>query len=193
MTNQAVKNKLFFILFSAVAFAISMAIQLNAIVPTLMIALAAYLSVRKESLKHCSFLNLTLLYLVSFAAGFFIIRQGLPVYYIPFAGRGAEVSGLRSHVGIMLFHAVRAEAVGEGGIRSLHDILLNLLPVTAVVPHLLAARADRQEPRSAGLRATAPREVVFIGLQLAVFYGSLSGKSQTPCHLIFELKLLIYS
>src|SRR5437763_296031 len=42
--------------------------------------------------------------------------------------------------------ALRADAVGELGLRVFLDVALDLLPVVPVVAHLLAVGADRQEP-----------------------------------------------
>jgi len=43
----------------------------------------------------------------------------------------------------MFFHAFRADAVGELGIRMFTEILLNLLPGPPVIADLFAKRANR--------------------------------------------------
>ena len=85
MIKQIAKDKILFALFCAAAFAISYLIQLNLIIPILLVSLYAYVKVRRQEPETYHCLNISLLFLIQFASGFFILREGLPIYYIPFA------------------------------------------------------------------------------------------------------------
>jgi len=79
------KNKLRFISFSIIAFLVCYIIQINLIIPLLLVSLCAYLKLNRQNQKNYSFLNLVFLFLLSFASGYFILRQGLAIFYIPFS------------------------------------------------------------------------------------------------------------
>ncbi|MDO8662653.1 MAG: HDIG domain-containing protein [Candidatus Omnitrophota bacterium] len=66
------------ILFSYIA-------QINLAIALFLIALYAYLKLRKLNIKNCNLLNLTLLFLTITSAGYFLIRQNFSIYYIPFS------------------------------------------------------------------------------------------------------------
>jgi len=70
-----------FILWSLLVFAISYIIRLNLEVSLFLVSLCAYLKLRRLDIK---LLNIILLFLISFVSSYFIIRKGLPVFYLPF-------------------------------------------------------------------------------------------------------------
>ena len=85
MTRQE-KNKLIgVLLLSLFAFLMAMIAGLNLIIPLFLIVLYAYIEARRLNAKDCSLLNITLLFLVGFSVTYFILRRGLPLYYIPFS------------------------------------------------------------------------------------------------------------
>lgn len=59
--------------------------QINLCVTLVLVILFAYLKLRKANIKNCNLLNLSLLFLAGICAGYFLIRQNFPLYYIPFA------------------------------------------------------------------------------------------------------------
>jgi len=77
-------NKLKFIFWSMLVFAISYILRVNLTVALFLVALYAYVKFRGMSPKNFSLPNTTLLFLIIFSASYFIIKQGWQFYYIPF-------------------------------------------------------------------------------------------------------------
>jgi len=71
-----------FLLGGALAFLISYLLGINFVIPLFLICIFAYL---KLFSKNYSLLNLSLLFVVIFVVSYFIIQEGEPIYYIPFA------------------------------------------------------------------------------------------------------------
>ncbi|MCX5703923.1 MAG: HDIG domain-containing protein [Candidatus Omnitrophica bacterium] len=74
-----------FISLSLLAFLISAIARINLAVPLFLTSLYAYIKFRRLNLKDYKLPNITLLFLISFSASLFIIRKGLPIYYLPFS------------------------------------------------------------------------------------------------------------
>jgi len=86
MIKQPVKNSLKLASAAGIVFFISHILGINFIVPLTLFSLFAYLksSSRNSEFAKCRLLNLILLFLIIFAASCYIIRRGLPIFYIPF-------------------------------------------------------------------------------------------------------------
>ncbi|MFA5276499.1 MAG: HDIG domain-containing metalloprotein, partial [Candidatus Omnitrophota bacterium] len=85
MIKQPVQLKISYLFLGLLAFALSYLLKINLAVPLTLICLIFYLRSRKQSIKNYSLLNLSLLYLIIFVAGYFIITEGSCVFCIPFA------------------------------------------------------------------------------------------------------------
>lgn len=81
MTKPAIINKLKFILGSASIFLISYVLGVNLIIPLFLACIFTYLRLTS---KNYSILNLSLLFLIIFVSGYFVIKRAQPIYYIPF-------------------------------------------------------------------------------------------------------------
>jgi len=80
---EKINYKLIIILALIVIF--SVIARINLAIALFLAVLYSYLKLRGLNIKNCNLLNLSLLFLIFCAAGYFIIKQGLPIYYIPFA------------------------------------------------------------------------------------------------------------
>ncbi|MDD5196410.1 MAG: HDIG domain-containing protein [Candidatus Omnitrophica bacterium] len=67
------------------AFIFSYVAQINLAVTLFLVILCGYLKLRKLDIKCCRLINLSLLFLIIYAGGSFIIRQQLSILYIPFS------------------------------------------------------------------------------------------------------------
>jgi len=67
------------------AFIFSYAAQINLAITLLLVILCGYLKLKGLDIKRCKLLNLTLLFLIIYAAADFIIRHKLSILYIPFS------------------------------------------------------------------------------------------------------------
>ena len=90
MIRQIAKVKLRFILGITLVFLISLIAQINLIIPLFLTSLLFYIKF-KGAKSNYTLLNISLLFLISFVSGYYIIRQGLKpewewlVFYIPFS------------------------------------------------------------------------------------------------------------
>jgi len=75
-------GKVKLVLQAALLFAVGFLLGVNLIIPLLLVCALLYL---KRSSKDYNLLNLSLLFVIIFTASHFIIKQGQPLYYIPFA------------------------------------------------------------------------------------------------------------
>ncbi len=87
MIKPAIQYRLKFASSALALFLISYILQVNLAVPLFLLSLFLYLkSYPKDSnQKSYNLLNLTLLFVIIFAIGYFIYGQNLPKYYIPFS------------------------------------------------------------------------------------------------------------
>ena len=85
MINLTERNNLYFLVFSALGVLISLLIQVNLIIPLLLVGLCGYLKASRSSRKNLNFLNIALLYLLNFAIGYLTIQKAPSLFYIPFA------------------------------------------------------------------------------------------------------------
>ncbi len=72
------------IMLFALIVAFSCIAQINLAITLFLAVLYSYLKLRRLNIKNCNLLNLSLLFLVSSASGYFLIKQNIPIYYIPF-------------------------------------------------------------------------------------------------------------
>ncbi|MCG8429711.1 MAG: HDIG domain-containing protein [Candidatus Omnitrophica bacterium] len=84
MIRQVAKNKLLEIFWSVMLFAGAFVCQINLVVPLSLLIIFVYIRLRGVHVRHCSLPNMFLLYLMMVATGDFVLRQGWPVFYIPF-------------------------------------------------------------------------------------------------------------
>jgi len=85
MIKQGARIKLKFIFWSIIVFVISYILRVNLAVALFLIVLYLYTKFRRISSRNFNLLNITLLFLIIFCLGYFIIKQGWQVNYIPFA------------------------------------------------------------------------------------------------------------
>lgn len=83
MIKQSAINKIKFVLSIVAVFLISYILQVNLVTPLFLICLFAYLKFRNLNIRNFRFLYLVFLFVINFTATYFIIDQGLPVYFIP--------------------------------------------------------------------------------------------------------------
>ena len=88
MIKQALAtvNKLKFIFGIAATFLISCALGMNLSVPLFLSTILIYfgLAHKKYHTESYSFINMTFIFVLGFAASYFIVTKGLPKFYIPF-------------------------------------------------------------------------------------------------------------
>ncbi len=85
MIKQGARIKLKFIFWSTIVFVISYNLGVNLAVALFLIVLYLYTKFRRISSRNFNLLNITLLFLIIFCLGYFIINEGWRVNYIPFA------------------------------------------------------------------------------------------------------------
>ncbi|MGA2774723.1 MAG: HDIG domain-containing metalloprotein [Candidatus Omnitrophota bacterium] len=85
MIKQLAQLKIGYVFLGLLAFALSYLLKVNLAVPLTLICLVFYLRSRKESIRNYNLLNLSLLYLIIFVAGYFIIAEASCVFCIPFS------------------------------------------------------------------------------------------------------------
>ncbi|MDD2680207.1 MAG: HDIG domain-containing protein [Candidatus Omnitrophica bacterium] len=85
MIKQLGKINLKSIILVLLAFIFSYFAQINLALTLFLVILSGYLKLRGLDIKCCRLLNLFLLFLVIYAGAYFIIRQKLSIFYIPFS------------------------------------------------------------------------------------------------------------
>lgn len=87
MTKQAVLNKAKFIFCAILLFLFSLIIKINLAVPLLLLCLVIYIRRSYPGLrtKTYNLLNLSFLFVIVFSTSYFILKRGLPIFYIPFS------------------------------------------------------------------------------------------------------------
>lgn len=84
MIKQGARIKLKFIFWSIIVFVISYNLGVNLAVALFLIVLYLYTKFSRISSRNFNLLNITLLFLIIFCLGYFIIKQSWQVNYIPF-------------------------------------------------------------------------------------------------------------
>lgn len=84
MTKPITKSRLWELIFAVSLFLIAYVSRINLIVPFLILNIFVYVRLRHIHVKHCSFLNITFLYMLMIGIADVMMRNGLPVFYIPF-------------------------------------------------------------------------------------------------------------
>lgn len=84
MIGQTVISKLLFIVIGILIFLISQIIHLNLVIPFFLITAAIYFRLKNHIRRDYTILHLSLLFLIIFAISYLFIRQGWPVFLIPF-------------------------------------------------------------------------------------------------------------
>lgn len=84
MTKLNVANKLNFSLSLISLCLISYTLQVNLALPIFLLSLVLYAKLRGPALKNYNLLNLTFLFVIIFVTAYFVVRQGWPIFYIPF-------------------------------------------------------------------------------------------------------------
>ncbi|MDD2927985.1 MAG: HDIG domain-containing protein, partial [Candidatus Omnitrophica bacterium] len=85
MIKLPAKINLKSIILILLAFIFSYVAQINLAVTLFLVILCGYLKLRKLDIKCCRLINLSLLFLIIYAGGSFIIRQQLSILYVPFS------------------------------------------------------------------------------------------------------------
>ena len=87
MIKQTVINKIEFILSACLLLFVSYILRINLILPLFLLSLAVYLLIHEPNLKTKPYklLNLSLLFVIIFVTSYIIIKQGWPIFYIPFS------------------------------------------------------------------------------------------------------------
>jgi len=85
MIKQANNNYLKTTTGIILALAVSAIISVNLIAPAFLSLIYIYVNKKRIKLKNFNLLNFILLFLLVFTTSFFLLRSGLPVYYLPFS------------------------------------------------------------------------------------------------------------
>lgn len=87
MIKQAVLNKVKFAFYAILLFLFSLVIGINLAVPSFLLCLAIYIKRSYPGLRAKTFnlLNLSFLLVIAFSTSYFILKRGLPIFYIPFS------------------------------------------------------------------------------------------------------------
>ncbi|MDD5166520.1 MAG: HDIG domain-containing protein [Candidatus Omnitrophica bacterium] len=84
MIKQIAINRIKFISGVILVFLAGYLIDISLAVPVFLICLYAYLRFRETPLKNCKLLYLVFLFAINFVSSYFIMKQKLPVFYLPF-------------------------------------------------------------------------------------------------------------
>jgi len=143
MIKQTVKNKLKLIFWSALIFLISYIIRVNLAIPTLLICLALYLNLRRLNVKNHNLLNLTLLFLIIFSVSYFIARQRVPVYYMPFSAIPMLVILLFNNLELSLLLAL-ASSITIASLSRYPLELILLFLISGILAGILVEKARKR-------------------------------------------------
>ena len=83
MIKRFVISKLKYIFVAALLFGLSFILQVNFAIPLFLLVAIAYLKISESRLKNYSLLYPSFLFVLIFSISFFIIRNGMSIYYIP--------------------------------------------------------------------------------------------------------------
>ena len=84
MKKLFTKNNILYALSIVLLFLIAYILQLKLVIPSLLLCLSLYVRFRALHIKNYNLLNLSLLFVIIFVLSYFIIKQGLSEYTIPF-------------------------------------------------------------------------------------------------------------
>lgn len=143
MIKQVAKIKLEFVFWTALIFLIGYVIQINFAVPLFLICLYAYIKFRRQNLKNFNLLNMTLLFLITLASNYFIIRQGRPIFYIPFCVIPVLATLLFNNLEISLLMTL-ATAVSVASLSDNPFQLALLFLISGIVSSILVLGARRR-------------------------------------------------
>lgn len=159
MIKQAAKIKPRFIFWAALIFVISAIAQINLAIPAFLISLYAYIKFRKSNLKNFNLLNMSLLFLIILAVSYFIIREGQPIFYIPFAVIPMLTTLLFNNLEMSLLITL-ATALSVASFSSNPFELALLFLISAIFASILVLGARR--------RTTIIRAGIIVGILQAV-------------------------
>ena len=77
------KNRIRLFILAGAIFLVCYVLQLNLAIPLFLFCLLVYLKLQTNSKKY-GLLNIALLFIITFVTGYFIIKKGWPIYFIPF-------------------------------------------------------------------------------------------------------------
>ena len=156
------KDKSEFVFWSAVAFLASFIIRLNPAIAIYLVCIAAYVKSRRLDLKNHNFLNLLLLFTVTFTGSYIVITRNLPVYYIPFCFTPMLATLLFGRLEISLVLAF-ACAIPLGSVSRYPLQTIVLFLVSGILSSLLVRGARRRSKIiAAGLLAGAAQSAVVV-------------------------------
>lgn len=110
MIKQAVVNRIKFVASAILLFLISYILRINLVIPIFLLALFVYLnfSYRDLNLKSYKLLNLTFLFVIICATGYFINREGWSIFYVPFCTISMLSTILFNELGVSLLLTLAA-------------------------------------------------------------------------------------
>ena len=160
MIKTVDRAKFWFVFCSGAAFLVSYIIRLNLSVALFLVCLSAYVKSRQLDAKNHNFLNLLLLFLITFTSGYLIITRNLPVYFIPFLFTPMLATLLFGRLEVSLVLAL-ASAVSLGSI-SRYPLQTALLFLVGGILSSLLVRGARVRSKiiGAGLAAGIAQSVV---------------------------------
>ena len=131
-------NKLRFIVGAISVFLISYILKLNLVIPIFLLVLYVYLKSVYTGLhlKNYNLLNLTLLFVIIFVTGSFIIKRGSPIYYIPFSVIPMLSTLLFNELGISLLLTI-ASSITIAAIAGNNFYLGILFLISAILSSIL--------------------------------------------------------
>ncbi len=187
MITQILKNKVKLIFGAILLFGISYILALNPIIPLFLLLISIYILVTYPNLKSqpYNFLNLTLLFVISFTLSYFILKQGWPLFYLPF--------GLIPMLSIILFDMpvislliTLASSISIAAING--SISIGMLFLVSGIVSILVSRDSRR-------RAVIIKAGCIIGLMqmLALLSINHFKFQNTSNYLMFLANGIIYS
>lgn len=173
MIKQITKTKIFqilemksskfkgggFIFFGLLALLVVYISRINLAIGLFLICLCLYLKFRRLSIRSYNPLNITLLFLIGFSSSYFLIRQGAPIFYLPFSIIPMLTMLLFNNLEISLVIAL-ASSVSVASITSIPFQVELLSLISGIVSIILLKGARR--------RTTVIRAGLIVGIAGAI-------------------------
>ena len=84
MIKQILKDRITFSILVILVFASTLVLGVNLVIPLFLFSLYAYLKASALTSKKCRLLYLAFLFVINFSSCYFITRERLPIFYLPF-------------------------------------------------------------------------------------------------------------
>ncbi len=132
-----------FIFFSAIVFLFGLISRINPAIAPLLILLSVYLGFRKLNIKSYTLLNTSLLFLIIFVVGYYIIKKGYPVFFIPFSAVPILTTLLFQNLELSLIITLSA-AISVASVSNYALPLLLLFLISGILSSVLLVGARKR-------------------------------------------------